>query len=618
MKITRRTFLKGTAGAAGGAVAVHFLYGRLDTLRKARAEKPLKEEWAPTTCWIGKQDCGILARKINGRVVKLEGNPAHPRNKGTLCPKGMGQIFAMYDTNRVQHPLIRTNKKGEHGKFRKATWDEALELVAKKIREAQEKAEKELGKGASKKNNPFIIWQKGRSKAKPLYDKSIVPALGATKLHHGAYCSDAGYRAMEYTVGCHGVLHPDFSHVKYVLSWGWNITNAGGNKLCWITWPRKMLNARERGLKITVVDPRLRGAGPFADRWVPIKPGTDLAFALSLCHEVVRTRNVDWAYLKQYTNSPYLVGEDGYFLRKNGKELVWDLKSKSAVPHDQAGIDPALEGEYTIDGKKYRPSFEVFKEHLKQYTPKWASQICDIPEDQITTIARELVENAHIGSTIRVKGKNGWLDLPYRPVGIMGYHITQQELGFQLARALGQLMMLLGSFGAVGGQMVNFHWKVHKNYHKWENVHIKEETNIYLKDSKFYPINSNLTGIVAKVVQNPKKYGVKHLPEVCLIHMTNPVVAYPSQKDIKALFEKIPFTAVVDPWLSETADLYADVVLPCSTIEKWEGPIGAGEGEEEAVTMRIPITTPIYDTKSDVEIYMDLCEKVGKETLKKY
>ena len=119
MRLSRRTFLKGSVAAGATVVASRFLFGGPDLFAVKDAEvasQALTEDWVPTTCWIGKQDCGILARRINGRVVKLEGHPAHPRNRGTPCPKGMGQITALYDYNRVKTPLIRTNaEKGVPG-----------------------------------------------------------------------------------------------------------------------------------------------------------------------------------------------------------------------------------------------------------------------------------------------------------------------------------------------------------------------------------------------------------------------------------------------------------------------------------------------------------------------
>ncbi|GIX47178.1 MAG: molybdopterin oxidoreductase molybdopterin-binding subunit [Candidatus Tectimicrobiota bacterium] len=593
MKTTRRTFLK---GAAGGLLASRLLGGKLETLTAAPAPaaEAAGEAWVPTTCWIGKQDCGMLARRVNGRLVKLEGNPIHPRNLGTLCPKGMAQIMAVYDPNRLKTPLIRTNEKGVPGQWRQASWDEALSLVAKTLREVRARDPRRL------------VWQKGRSKASAFYDTAFVKATGATKLHHGAFCSDAGYRACEYTIGLHGVLHPDFRHTRYLLAWGWNLTGAGGNKLCWITWPQQMTAARERGMKIAVIDPRLRGAGPFADRWLPIRPATDLALALALCAEVVRRGAIDRDYLRKHTNAPFLVQPDGYFLRRDGKEQVWDTGSGAPQPYDAPQGQPALEGTFTYEGQILKPAFQVLKEHLAQYSPEWAASICGVPSDHIYWLAQDLIEHAMLGSTVVVDG----IPLPYRPVAIMAYHVAQQELGFQLTRALLLLMMLLGSIEAVGGQRIDFTWKLHENFKKLDEIEIKDPPyNIYLKDSKFFPINSNNSALVAKVMQDPAKYGVDTLPEMAIVHMANPVLSFGSKPDIIEGYKKFKFVVVIDAWLSETADLFADVVLPAATLEKYEGPLSATDQYTDAVALRLPPMAPLYQARGEIDIYLDLCEK---------
>lgn len=600
MNVTRRTFLKVTGATGATAAASHFLFGNLSTLKAVGESAPEGqatpvEEWIPTTCWIGKQDCGMLARRINGRVVKFVGHPNHPRNQGTLCPKGVGQIAALYDPNRVKTPLIRTNGKNEPGQFRPASWDEALTLVAERMNDVRNRDPR------------LFVWQKGRSKAKKFYDKAFVGATGATKLHHGAFCSDAGYRAAEYTVGCHGVLHPDFKYTNYLLAWGWNITNAGGNKTCWLTWNQQLLEAMERGIKVVAIDPRRRAASHFADEWVPLRPGTDLALALALCHRVIQQGTVDWDYLKRHSNAGFLVQEDGRFLRIDEKEQVWDRVSQGPKPFDAAGIDPALEGSFTADGKDVKPAFELFKEQIAEYTPRWAAGVCGIPADTIESIARKLGDNAMIGSTTVIDG----VEVPLRPVGIMTYHLAQQELGFQQVRAQILLLMLLGAMGAAGGSAVDWTWKVHKNYKKLDEVEIKEETNIYLKNSKFYPINSNNSSVVAKVMQDPAKYGVDYVPEVAILHHVNPMTSFLSQPDIVEAYKKLKFVAVIDPWLSKTADLFADVVLPAATIEKYEGPHGATDQYTDAVALRIPPMDPMFDSRGDIDIYMDLCEKAG-------
>ncbi len=597
MRIKRRTFLKGSATAGGGLLASHFLSRQLETLVAQQSGSSPKEDWIPTTCWIGKQDCGMVARRIDGRVVNFYGHPDHPRNRGTLCPKGVAQIMALYDPNRVKTPLIRTNEKGIPGQWRQASWDEALTIVAQKIREVRERDPR------------LLVWQKGRSKAKPFYDEAFVKASGATKLTHGAFCSDAAYRASEYTIGLSGGLHPDFRYTQFVLAWGWNLTAAGGNRLCWITWPQQLIQAKERGMKLVAIDPRLRGAGHFADEWLPIRPATDLALALALCQQLIARDTIDRAYLSQYTNAPFLVGEDGFFLRHHGKELVWDMASNAPRPYDAPGIVPALEGEYLVDGRSAKPAFQLFREHVAQYTPEWAAEICGVPAEAIERLAQELGENARIGSTIVIDG----IEVPYRPVAIMTYHVAQQELGFQAVRAMLLIMMLLGAIGAAGGQRIDLGpWKLHENFEKLDKIQIKDPPyNIYLKDSPYFPINSNSSAIVAKVMQNPDKYGVDYIPEVIIIHMCNPLAAFASTPDLFEGYKKFKFVVVIDAWLSTTADLFADVVLPAAVLEKYEGPAAASDQYLDATALRLPVMEPLFQSRGEIEIYLDLCEKAG-------
>ena len=596
--VTRRTILKGAAAVGGAAVATRLLYGPLVTLvsGEAQGQAAVTDEWVHTTCWIGKQDCGILARRINGRVVKLEGDPAHPRNRGTLCPKGVAQITALYDYNRVKTPLVRPNGKGVPGEWRQAAWNEALTLVAEKVNETRAKDPK------------LVLWQKGRSKQEAIYDGAFVKAIGSSKLGHGSYCSDAGYRAAEYTIGPHANANPDFRYTKYMLSWGWNLTGAGGNKLCQITWHQQFVQARERGMKVVAIDPRLRGVGPFSDEWLPIKPGTDLALALALCHELVAQGTIDREYLAKYTNGTYLVQGDGAFLRKDGKEQVWDEASGAALAFDAKGVKAALEGTFNTDGKAVKTAFQLFNEHLTPYTAEWAADVCGLEASAIKKVAQDLAQNAMIGSTMMLEG----ISIPYRPVSIMAYHVSQQELGFQFYRAMYMIMMLLGAVEAVGGLRIDWTWKVHAGYDALDKIKVKDPPyDFTLKDSKFFPINTGNPGIVAKVMLDPKRYEVEKLPEVLIIHMANPLISFTDQTLFMEAYKKFKFVAAIDPWLSRTADLFADVILPASTMEKYEGPISATDGYEDATVFRMPIMDPIFDSRGELDIYIDLCDKAG-------
>jgi anaerobic selenocysteine-containing dehydrogenase len=509
----------------------------------------------------------------------------------------MAQIMALYDPYRVKAPLKRVNEKGVPGKWVEISWDEALEIVGNKIREVRARDKR------------LLIWQKGRSKSSAFYDNAFVQASGATKLGHGAYCSDAIYRAAEYTIGFQGGLHPDFKHCRYLLSWGWNMVNAGGNKLCWITWNRQFLEARERGMKVVTIDPRRGGMGPHTDEWLPIKPGTDLAFFLALSNVLITKRFLDTEYLTKYTNAPFLVKDDGYFLKIDGKEQVWDLATDSVKPYDVRGVSPALEGDYTIGGRRAKTAFQAFKEHVEKYTPEWAESVCGIPAATIRRVGEELGQNAMIGSTIVLDG----VKLPYRPVGTMAYHVAQQELGFQASRAAIITFMLLGAIGAVGGVHSDFGSKYAlASYKALDEITVKDPPyNIYLKDSKFFPINSANPSIMAKVMLDPAKYGVDYIPEVLIIHMTNPLLSFVDQPVLMQAFKKFKFVVVIDPWLSETADYFADIVLPTATIEKFEGPLDASDGYMDAAALRLPPMKPLFNTRGDIDIYIDLCEKAG-------
>jgi anaerobic selenocysteine-containing dehydrogenase len=368
------------------------------------------------------------------------------------------------------------------------------------------------------------------------------------------------------------------------------------------------VEAKARGVKVVVVDPRLRSAGPFADEWMPIKPNTDLALALALCNALIGAGHVDEDYLKKYTNATSLVKDDGTFLKAEDKEQVWDATSGSAKDFDADGVNPALEGEYTVGGARVKTAFQAFKEHVAGYTSAWAADICGLPVAQIEQLAKEIGDNAHIGETKTVDG----VEIPYRPVGIMAYHVSQQEHGFQMIRALNILMMLIGSMGAVGGTGTDFSWKIHKNYEAFGDISVNDPPyNIYLKGSKYFPINSNNSSVVARVMLNPEKYGVDYTPEVLILHMANPLGSFPDVTAFLESYKMFKFVAAIDPWLSETADYFADVVLPAATIEKYEGPLGVGTLYENATALRLPPMDPLFDSRGDIDIYLDLCEKAG-------
>src|SRR5512140_2591409 len=121
-KITRRDFLKTStvvAGVTGTAAAA--ASPRLPGWRgNARVEL------IPTNCEMCFWRCGVLAEVKDGKLLKLQGNPHHPLTRGKLCARGTAGVALLNDPDRLKVPQIRVGERGE-GKFRRASWDEALD-----------------------------------------------------------------------------------------------------------------------------------------------------------------------------------------------------------------------------------------------------------------------------------------------------------------------------------------------------------------------------------------------------------------------------------------------------------------------------------------------------------
>jgi len=606
-KLSRRQFLKTTGFATVAALMGELLKdGDLAwAFQKVSLAEEL-EEVVPSACWIGKQDCALLAWKADGRVIKLEGQPEDPRTWGALCPKGQAQIASLYDPYRVKAPLKRTNAKGQPGRWVEIGWDQALNEIAAKLNEIKQTDIRKF------------IWQLGRGKARQWHHEAFNTAFGTkNKYGHGAVCSDAGYRAAELIFDQHGSAEVDFKYCEYFLSWGWNITQAGGPHLCQITWPQQILEAKARGMKIVAIDPYIRGGAHLVDEWVPIKPGTDLAFWLAFANVLLEKGYLDTEYLKTFTNAPVLVGPDGLLLVRDGKEMVWDAATGGLKPHEEAQ-DPALEGSYTVDGVEYKPAFQLYKEHIAQYAPEWAAEICGVPAGTIRRVATEFGEKAQIGKTITVDG----VEVPYRPVGIGFYHVTQQELGFAAAYAAFQATMLVGAVDVAGSTRPRPGSSTapdvrHKAVWVDRALHPEKVKSIpdgpSLGGTKFFPIDGGGYSITPLVLAEPEKWGLPFAPEemAMWVQMANPVMSAPSQDAAARGLSRLGLMVVVDPFLSETADYCADYVLPAATLDKYEGPLSGHTGYEKVELIRFPVVPPMFNSKPDPEIYVEMAERLG-------
>ncbi len=226
-----------------------------------------------------------MAEVADGKVLKLEGNPQHPLTKGQLCARGNAGTQLLYDPDRLKYPLIRTGKRGE-GKFRRASWDEALELFAARLKDLKQKY------GAES----VAFFPHGVAAG---FFGTLMKAYGTPNSAEPAFAQCRGPRDVGYqlTFG-RAVNSPepvDLEESKCIVLIGSHI---GEN--VFTSQVTNFIAGLEGGAKLIVVDPRFSTAAAKADHWLPIKPGTDIALLLAWANVLVAENLYDKEYINQY------------------------------------------------------------------------------------------------------------------------------------------------------------------------------------------------------------------------------------------------------------------------------------------------------------------------------
>ena len=232
--------------------------------------------------------CGVFAHVKNGRVVKIEGDPNHPMNEGSLCTKGLSAVQFLYHPDRILYPLKRTGKRGE-GKWQRISWDEGLDTAAARFKEVLEK----YGPNA-------ITWSWGDAAHQSCWwSKQLwLKAMGsATHMHSDAhYCYHPLMIANRttfgnYTTGEGGV---DYRNSKCIFLWG------GNPVMSHPTRARDIMIGLKNGAKLVVIDPRFTQIAAKADLFLPLRPGTDDALALGMLNFIIGENLYDQDFVEKW------------------------------------------------------------------------------------------------------------------------------------------------------------------------------------------------------------------------------------------------------------------------------------------------------------------------------
>lgn len=280
-KVSRRTFLKLT-GAATALVASSASLQDMFTWAAGNLEGAT--DFVPSYCEMCTSRCPIQAKVVDGKAVLINGNPNWPATGGTVCARGGSGFSQMYDTQRVQKPLIRTGERGE-GKWKEVSYDEAYAYIADKMQ------------AIKAKYGPEAMAFACRTGTHMAYLFNLANAYGSPNVFtHESTCPQARSVALEATFGTSG-LGIDYGNTKYLISLGRNYFEG-----LHIAMARGVMNAISNGGKLVSIDPRFSITSAKAHEWLAIKPGTDAAFVLALTHVLIRDNLYDKDFVTKYTH----------------------------------------------------------------------------------------------------------------------------------------------------------------------------------------------------------------------------------------------------------------------------------------------------------------------------
>jgi len=307
---SRRKFLQGSVALC--------VYATSSFAFKEKPQTPTNSI-TPYLCNMCRNKCAGFARVENGIVKKLNPNHYFPKSRNMLCPKGNAGIDALYDSDRLKYPLIRVGNRGD-GRYKKVTWDEAYEYIKEKLVKIIDE---------EKDNRSTIAYCNGEGFNKNEYIQFFGSKIGSTNfLDEGSICLNTKLGATLLTIGDVGEM--DVAGSDYIII-------SGANRYESLITPDSvdMLHTQQ---KLVVLDPRCTVTAQKADEYLPLHPGTDLAFCLSVIYVALQEK----LYNKKYV-------------------------------------------------EEFFQDFDKLQEHIvkNDYTPEWAERKTDIPHKKIRQIARE-------------------------------------------------------------------------------------------------------------------------------------------------------------------------------------------------------------------------------------
>ncbi|UZP68081.1 molybdopterin-dependent oxidoreductase [Desulfovibrio mangrovi] len=562
---SRRNFVKGaaiTCAALSGGVFTKPALSALTEAKAAVRETP-QGEWLASTCQGCTSWCSKQVYVVEGRAVKVRGNPHSKVNLGASCPRGHMGLQQVYDPDRIKTPMKRTNpKKGrnEDPGFVPITWDEALDTIADKIMELR---------NAHETHKYMLLRGRYTYMRDILYDFTTKIIGSPNNISHSALCAEAEKFGPYYTEGYWDYRQYDVLNTRYILLWGADPLAANRQ----VSYYSKAWGEAIGNAKVAIVEPRLSATAAKADEWIAAKPGYDGAIAVAMAHVILTSGLWSKEFVGDFTDgvNRFVVGQE---------------------------VDETTFAEVHTHGLVRWWNLE-----LKDKTPEWAAELAGVSAEQIRRVATEFGSLApHVMS---------WV----------GGGPVMQVRGGYTSMACHALNGLVGACDNVGGTLVankEYTNKFPKPDHYFDDIAKKGKKHEKIDQRgrlEFPAINAGkpgsavITNNVPTGVINEDPYDIK----VVIAYMNNFPFSAPQGQRWEEALSKIPFITHITTNASEFS-WFSDILLPDThhLFEKWGYVKSIGNGYRH-VTIMQPVIEPLWDYKIDeTEIPWLLAEKLAQ------
>ncbi|UCF95400.1 MAG: molybdopterin-dependent oxidoreductase, partial [Desulfobacterales bacterium] len=334
MKVDRRSFLSFIIGGAAGTALSPLPWKLTDDLsiwsqNWPWTPAPVKGEvaYVNSVCTLCPGGCGITVRKVDDRVVKIEGLKGHPVNEGRLCNLGLAGAQLLYGPGRITSPLKKVG-----GRWQKIAWEAALAEISAKLAELRSKGQA---------SSVACLCGSDFGTVPELLNRFLT-VYGSPNFSVTASMQD-NYALMLYlSQGVRALAGFDVAHADFVLSFGSGLIEGWGSPVYMF---RAKSNLRESGGRMDQIEPRLSKTAAKADRWLPIKPGTEGALALGLAHVILQEKLYHQDFVANHTTGLEARQQklgDEYAPAKVAQMTGVDASTITALARDFAGAERPL------------------------------------------------------------------------------------------------------------------------------------------------------------------------------------------------------------------------------------------------------------------------------------